>query len=154
MKWAAWKNVEDGSTTFTLAGRPVPEGGVPLWEIEAATWEEACAVYHVRMGWEPYRPSGEPAACPVHGEDFVVYPEGSGKCWKCEEERLAREALEAAEQWAAVLAKDLVAAGESEYGGKVVHYPNGIPDEACPGCGAGVLEEHEKKCAEAAKLGD
>lgn len=132
MKWACWKTEADSSMTFTLAERPGPEGGVLAWEIEAATWEEAMAVYHIRMGFEPYKP-GEPAACPVHGNDFVYYPEGSGDCWKCLEERAAKESEQAIGEWSALLATDLVAAGESEYGGKVVHNPAGEElDDGCP----------------------
>ena len=64
---------------------PPPQGeGDPPWvflyEFEAATWEEACAIYHLRQGFEPYKPDGEPAECPVC--KAMYYPEGSGVCWR------------------------------------------------------------------------
>jgi hypothetical protein len=52
-----------------------------LWEIHVATLEEALAVYHLRMGFEPYVPEGNPQPCPKCGA--VFYPEGSGQCWRC-----------------------------------------------------------------------
>lgn len=27
-----------------------------FWRIEAATWEEAMAIYHLRQGWQAYKP--------------------------------------------------------------------------------------------------
>lgn len=52
-----------------------------LYSFEAGTPEEAMAIHHLRMGWEPYRPIGEAAACPRCGA--MRYPEGSGECWRC-----------------------------------------------------------------------
>jgi len=52
-----------------------------LWEIEAHTQEEAAAIYNLRMGFEPYVPTGAPRPCPKCGAWF--YPEGSGECWRC-----------------------------------------------------------------------
>jgi len=52
-----------------------------LWEIEAATLEEANAIYHLRMGFEPFIPNGNPEQCPNCAAWF--YPEGSGECWRC-----------------------------------------------------------------------
>jgi hypothetical protein len=52
-----------------------------LFEFEADTPEEAMSVYNLRMGWGPYKPMGDPAACPQCGAWF--YPEGSGECWRC-----------------------------------------------------------------------
>ncbi len=53
-----------------------------LFSIEADTYEEAMAVYYVRMGFEPYRPEGEPAECPNKcGAHY--YPEGSAECPIC-----------------------------------------------------------------------
>lgn len=52
-----------------------------LWQIEAATLEEALAIYHLRMGFEPYVPQGECQSCPKC--TAVFYPEGSGQCWRC-----------------------------------------------------------------------
>lgn len=50
-----------------------------LYEVEAVTWEEAMAIHHLRMGWEPYKP-GKACQCPECGS---TYYEGSGWCWKC-----------------------------------------------------------------------
>jgi hypothetical protein len=52
-----------------------------LYRIEAHSQEEAMAIHHLRMGWEPYVPVGESQACPKCGAQF--YPESSGQCWKC-----------------------------------------------------------------------
>ena len=52
-----------------------------LWEFEAATWEEASAIHHLRMGFEPYAPAGSWEPCPKCGAAY--YPLGSGQCWRC-----------------------------------------------------------------------
>ena len=49
-----------------------------FWRIEAATWEEAMAIYHLRQGWEPYKPDVKAEPCPDCGA--LYYPEGSGQC--------------------------------------------------------------------------
>ena len=49
-----------------------------LYEIEAETPEEASAVHHIRMGWEPYKPMSESEDCP-NGCGAVYYPMGSGQ---------------------------------------------------------------------------
>lgn len=51
-----------------------------FWRIEAATWEEAMAIFHLRRGWESYKP-GRAEPCPDCGA--LYYPEGSGQCWQC-----------------------------------------------------------------------
>jgi hypothetical protein len=52
-----------------------------LYAFDAATHEEAQAVHHLRMGWEPYKPVGDPANCLACGARY--YPDGSGQCWRC-----------------------------------------------------------------------
>lgn len=52
-----------------------------LWEVEVDTREEAEAIYHLRMGFEPFILLGERQSCPRCGA--VFYPEGSGECWRC-----------------------------------------------------------------------
>jgi hypothetical protein len=52
-----------------------------LYEFEAATWEEAMAIHHLRMGWGPYNPRCNAEECPQC--KAVYYPEGSGQCWRC-----------------------------------------------------------------------
>ena len=53
-----------------------------FWRIEAGTWEEAQAIYHLRQGWEPYQPEGAAVPCPECGA--LHYPSGSGQCWRCD----------------------------------------------------------------------
>jgi hypothetical protein len=81
--FTAWTN-SDGVIELK-AGEDFPhisdDSDVLLWRIEAATWEEASAIHHLRMGWEPYKPMGEPSSCPRCGSIF--YSEGSGECWRC-----------------------------------------------------------------------
>ena len=55
-----------------------------LHVVEADTPEEAMAVHHIKMGWDPYSPAGEAQLCPK-GCDSYFYPEGSGVCPKCGE---------------------------------------------------------------------
>jgi len=52
-----------------------------LYTIEAYTWEEASAIHHLRMGFEPYKPQGCAKPCPKCMA--LLYPEGSGQCWRC-----------------------------------------------------------------------
>jgi len=52
-----------------------------LYTIEAHTWEEASAMHHLRMGFEPYKPQGIAKPCPLCAA--LLYPEGSGQCWRC-----------------------------------------------------------------------
>ncbi len=70
---------EAGERSARVAGELV--GAELLWEIEAETLEEALAIYHLRMGFEPFVPAGSPESCPKCGAPF--YPEGSGECWRC-----------------------------------------------------------------------
>lgn len=59
-----------------------PECEVMFWKIEACNWEEACAINHLRKGFEPYKPMGDAQPCPKCGSQF--YPMGSGDCWSCD----------------------------------------------------------------------
>jgi hypothetical protein len=86
--WAA----SDGSevTLIEGTGLPVfsdgnqqPDCGQLLYRITAATWEEAQAIHHLRMGWRPYDPGSAPAKCERCGA--IYYPSGSGECWRCNE---------------------------------------------------------------------
>ena len=48
----------------------------------ASSFEEAMAIYHLRMGFEPYKPIGDAKLCPNNcGSHY--YPEGSGECPNC-----------------------------------------------------------------------
>jgi hypothetical protein len=53
-----------------------------LYTFEAASSEEAMAIYYMRQGWAPYKPEGEATPCPICGAMF--YPKGSGECWSCD----------------------------------------------------------------------
>lgn len=87
--FTAWRS-HDGSQTSLIEGEgpptcangePQPDCEVMLWRIEAGTWEEACAIRNLRLGWEPYKPFGLAEPCPQCGSPY--YPEGSGQCWNC-----------------------------------------------------------------------
>ena len=62
-------------------GRVDPDCTVLLFRIEAQTWDEARAIYNLRLGLEPYEPTGDAEPCPKCGALF--YPKGRGECWKC-----------------------------------------------------------------------
>ncbi|WP_148314563.1 hypothetical protein [Sorangium cellulosum] len=84
--WTVWSNPERSEVALVRGedpprfadGTPMPDVEILLWKIEAATYEEAAAVHHLRMGWEPYRPVGDPEPCPRCSAMF--YPDGSGEC--------------------------------------------------------------------------
>ena len=84
--YEAW--AEDGGLTVSTvegivkqrtAGQLSAEARL-LYRFDAATWEEAMAIHHLRQGWEPYK-AGKAAHCPTC--DSYFYPEGSGLCWSC-----------------------------------------------------------------------
>lgn len=88
MRYYAWQVLEEevGAVTLTVEsdyrkfnGDMGPEPTL-LYTIDTPTWEEAMAIHHVRQGFEPYKP-GPPGECPACKS--VLYPEGSGVCWKC-----------------------------------------------------------------------
>ena len=62
-------------------GRLMPDCEEIIFSIQACTWEEAMAIYYLRMGHEPYKPAGKPDNCP--NCDSIFYPSGSGECWRC-----------------------------------------------------------------------
>ena len=87
--YEAWQDPRDGSVTFGLAtdlaaqrakGLVSQEARL-LYRIDAPTHEEAMAIHHLRMGWEPYRPVGSAQDCSNCGA--LRYPDGSGQCWQC-----------------------------------------------------------------------
>jgi hypothetical protein len=86
-KYQAWRT-EDGVVFFRVENRTEDELALLLsnateflFEIEAATGEEASAIYSLRMGFGPYNPMGEPDNCPNCNSWY--YPQGSGECWQC-----------------------------------------------------------------------
>lgn len=96
----AWMEVDsDGSEDMMLAPpdviREMTDKGLLSrdaklkFRIEADTFEEACTVQHIKMGWSPYQPVGEATACPnLCGA--LYYPEGSGECPNCGKVPFAR----------------------------------------------------------------
>jgi hypothetical protein len=89
--FTAWGGQGDkGPSTFIGGeGPPRAANGTLLseceqffWRIEAGSWEEASAVYHLRQGWEAYQPEGAAEPCPECGA--LHYPKGSGQCWRCD----------------------------------------------------------------------
>lgn len=88
--YSAWGEKENSEARCLVEGEGPPRfanGEIDrtcpdlCFYIEANSWEEAMAIYHLRQGWEPYRPMGEAAKCPSCGA--IYYPEGSGQCWRC-----------------------------------------------------------------------
>jgi hypothetical protein len=84
----AWLDPE-GDVTFASAASAaerrakglLADSAVLLYVVEADTWEEAMAVHHLRMGYQPYRPLGSATPCPRCRA--LIYSEGSGECWRC-----------------------------------------------------------------------
>lgn len=85
-KYEAWET-EDGAVLFEsvsyeqMKNNPANLLVKKLYELEAATAEEANSIHNLRMGFGPYTPMGEPEPCPKCGAWF--YPKGSGQCWHC-----------------------------------------------------------------------
>lgn len=86
--WQAWGSPE--SVTFAPLARiealrangSISDDDALLHEVTAATGEEAMTKHHQKMGWEPYRPQGDPKPCPNEcGEHY--YPLGYGDCPNC-----------------------------------------------------------------------
>ena len=82
----------DGGGTTTLMGADQVEDFVErgvleedfekLWDIFAASSEEASAIHAMRLGWHPYNPIGEAQLCPRHC-GCHYYPKGSCQCPIC-----------------------------------------------------------------------
>ena len=86
--FTAWGTKGTPNTLVDGEGRPkfangtlMPNCDELIFTIQAATWEEAMAIYNIRLGHDPYRPIGKPEKCPKCGA--VFYPKGSGECWRC-----------------------------------------------------------------------
>ena len=85
-RYQAWRDPIGNSIRYWRADygpRPpdISDASEMLWEFDAATHEEAMSLHFLRLGWAPYRPEGDPSACPACGS--LYYPQGSGECWKC-----------------------------------------------------------------------
>jgi hypothetical protein len=86
----AWDDPDNNSIAFATiesinsqkSKGLISERAVFLYRVKADTWEEAMAVHHQKMGWEPYKPEGKPEICP-NGCGGSYYPDGSGQCPNC-----------------------------------------------------------------------
>lgn len=91
-KYSVWQAIDDDSNCLSLCvgieaprflnGEPQCENPILRYTIDAGSNEEAMAIFHLRQGWEPYKPEGEAEPCPACGEFY--YPHGSGECWSCD----------------------------------------------------------------------
>ncbi|WP_028886195.1 hypothetical protein [Teredinibacter turnerae] len=87
-KYEAWE--DEGGIIFSdvqqiqnLKDQNLFDGEMKLLHVVYAdTPEEAMAVHHIKMGWEPFRPNGEAALCP-NGCGSQFYPKDSGQCPSC-----------------------------------------------------------------------
>jgi hypothetical protein len=86
-QFEAWRT-EDGVVLGTLSSIAeqrakglLSSSAQHLYSISACTWEEAQAIHHLRMGFEPYKPQGPASPCPKC--NALLYPEGSAQCWQC-----------------------------------------------------------------------
>ncbi len=88
--YEVWADQQDCSITLTLKSNiqelrsngTLSENAKLLYSIEVDTMEEAMAVHHIKMGWEPYLPLGDAKECPK-GCGSMFYPMGSGECPNC-----------------------------------------------------------------------
>jgi len=88
----AWSDPKDDSIQLSDAehtdeskeNNTLSKNAKLLYSIAAATLEEASAIHHLRMGWEPYRPNGKAQPCP-NKCGSMYYPESSGECPVCGE---------------------------------------------------------------------
>lgn len=59
MMYEHWTGGDVGSTFIPADHEQkdfLTRGSVKAWEVEANSWDEAMALYHEHMGWEPYVP--------------------------------------------------------------------------------------------------
>ena len=88
-RYEAWQYADGAELTFTSPENVarhremglMPDDAVLLFAFDADSPEEASAIFHLRMGWEPYKPMGEAQPCPECGRQY--YPAGSAWCWQC-----------------------------------------------------------------------
>ena len=89
--YEAWQDPDGLATTFTpreniqeLRDKNLlAPNATLLFSVDADTFEEAMAIFHLRMGYEPFSPIGESSPCPKCGAQ--LYASGSGECWRCGE---------------------------------------------------------------------
>ena len=87
-EYEVWEDVNSTAMATTHGIRYQKEKGLisskarKIHSFLASTPEEASAIYHLRMGFEPYIPMGNAKICPK-GCGSYFYPEGSGICPNC-----------------------------------------------------------------------
>ncbi len=63
--YSAWGGEDDEFPTTFIEGKgpprfangeTCPDSTKFFYEIEAENWESAMTLYHIRQGWEPYKP--------------------------------------------------------------------------------------------------
>ncbi len=67
MRYELWCGPDQLSLTFVEAGAVethkqegiLEPGAERIWSVDADSWNEANALYHAFMGWEPYQPMSE-----------------------------------------------------------------------------------------------
>jgi len=111
MLFECWEMVDGsvilGTVESNRRNAPPNERCRLVHSVDLPTLEEAQAVHHLRMGWEPFKPMGKAEPCPTCGAFY--YPEHTGKCYRCVLEaekrlRLTRGCVELTpEDWDATL---------------------------------------------------
>lgn len=87
-EYEVWEDTESvtlatkDAIQYQLKNGLIEEGARKIHSFAACTHEEASAIYHLRMGFEPYTPNGEPQLCPNSCGSYF-YPKGSGECPYC-----------------------------------------------------------------------
>ena len=87
-KYEVWEDSTSITMTNTKEIEELKEKGLVekdaklIHMFEAATGEEASSIYNLRMGFEPYKPLGNPVLCP-NSCGAYYYPKGSGQCPYC-----------------------------------------------------------------------
>lgn len=84
--FSVWKRTDENDPSILIEGmdsnKMVSIEGCDLelsYKIYASTWEEANSIYHLRQGWEPYKPFDQ-SRCPICNENTYA----SRDCWKCQ----------------------------------------------------------------------
>ena len=85
--YECWKD-DEGIALFQADTSPdqisviLTHGAQLYYRIYAATWEEAMAIHHLRLGYEPYKPMGKPKRC-QKCQIGLIYLDGDSECWYC-----------------------------------------------------------------------
>ena len=91
-KYSVWSldRDDEGEDICLVEGEDIPRyaNGTPQSDdnslkfvIHACSLEEAMAVMHIRLGWEPWKPLGKSEECPSCNQ--MYWPDSFGICWNC-----------------------------------------------------------------------